>query len=105
MLKIFGRKGQSAVEYAMLAVIVIGALLTIQNYFKRGMQGRWRSSVDGIGEQYDPMQTTVDITQRTAGTTVTNIVTINATGGTETQRADTSSMTDTKTGTMRVDAF
>ena len=104
MLRIFGKQGQSALEYSMLVIIVIGALLAMQNYMKRGVQGRLRSSVDGVGEQYDPLQTTVDITQRVVGNTVTSITTQNATGGTETFRNDTSFMTETKTGSSRVDA-
>jgi uncharacterized protein (UPF0333 family) len=47
-------KGQSTLEYAILIIIIIGALLTIQAYIKRGLQGRTKSSADDIGEQYDP---------------------------------------------------
>lgn len=45
-------KGQSTLEYAVLIIIVIGALLSIQMYIKRGIQGRLRSSADDIGDQY-----------------------------------------------------
>ena len=45
-------KGQSTLEYAVLIIIVIGALLSIQVYIKRGIQGRLRSAADDIGEQY-----------------------------------------------------
>lgn len=48
------RQGQTTLEYAILVVIVIGALLTIQNYLKRGIQGRAKSSTDDMGSQYDP---------------------------------------------------
>ena len=34
------KRGQSTLEYAVLIVIIIGALLTIQVYIKRGVQGR-----------------------------------------------------------------
>ena len=46
------KRGQSTVEYAVLIVVVIAALLTIQNYVKRGVQGRLKSSADDIGDQY-----------------------------------------------------
>ena len=46
------RKAQSTLEYAVLIIIVIGALLSIQVYLKRGIQGRMRSSADDIGSQY-----------------------------------------------------
>ena len=45
-------KGQSTLEYAVLIIIVLGALLSIQVYIKRGIQGRLRSATDDIGEQY-----------------------------------------------------
>ena len=46
------RRGQSTLEYAVLATVIIGALLTIQVYIKRGVQGRLRSAADDIGDQY-----------------------------------------------------
>ena len=50
-------KGQSTLEYAVLIIIVIGALLSIQVYIKRGVQGRLKSAADDIGEQYSPGNT------------------------------------------------
>ena len=50
-------KGQSTIEYAILIIIIIGALLTIQVYLKRGVQGRGKSSADDIGEQFSPGNT------------------------------------------------
>ena len=52
-------KGQSTLEYAVLIIIVIGALLSIQVYIKRGVQGRLKSATDDIGEQYSPGNTNV----------------------------------------------
>ena len=46
------RRGQSTLEYAVLATVIIGALLTIQVYIKRGVQGRLKSAADDIGDQY-----------------------------------------------------
>ena len=46
------RKAQSTLEYAVLIIIVIGALLSIQTYIKRGVQGRMRQAADDIGDQY-----------------------------------------------------
>ena len=58
MLRTFNRhKGQSTVEYAVLTAIIIGALLTIQTYVKRGVQGRLKSSSDDIGDQFSPNNT------------------------------------------------
>jgi Flp pilus assembly pilin Flp len=46
------KRGQSVLEYAILMVIIIAALLTLQTYIKRGIQGRLRSATDDIGSQY-----------------------------------------------------
>lgn len=50
-------KGQSTMEYAILIIIIIGALLSIQVYIKRGVQGRLKSAADDIGEQFSPGNT------------------------------------------------
>ena len=52
-------KGQSTLEYAVLIIIVIGALLSIQVYIKRGIQGRLKSATDDIGDQYAPGNTNI----------------------------------------------
>src|ERR1039457_6290226 len=46
------KRGQSTLEYAVLIVVIIGALLTIQVYIKRGVQGRLKQASDDIGDQY-----------------------------------------------------
>ena len=45
-------KGQSTLEYAVLIIIIIGALLSIQVYIKRGLQGRLKQATDDIGDQF-----------------------------------------------------
>ena len=51
------KKAQSTLEYAVLIIIVIGALLTIQIYIKRGIQGRLKQATDDIGSQFSPGNT------------------------------------------------
>ena len=51
------KRGQSTLEYAVLIVVIIGALLTIQTYIKRGVQGRLKQASDDIGDQYSPDNT------------------------------------------------
>ena len=53
------QKGQSTLEYAILIIIIIGALLSIQVYIKRGIQGRLKSATDDIGVQFSPGNTNV----------------------------------------------
>jgi uncharacterized protein (UPF0333 family) len=62
-------KGQTTLEYIILIVIIIAALLTIQGYLKRGIQGRLRSSADDIGEQYESTATNHTRTTRVASVT------------------------------------
>ena len=81
------KRGQSTLEYAVLIVIIIGALLTIQVYIKRGVQGRLKSSADDIGDQYsDGNQNEVSQTNRftnseevyTTGQASTNLISDNS---------------------------
>ena len=54
MLRKLASKGQSTLEYAVLIVVIIAALIAMQVYLKRGVQGRMRESSDQIGEQFSP---------------------------------------------------
>ena len=51
------KRGQSTLEYAVLIVVIIGALLAVQTYIKRGVQGRLKSASDDIGDQFSPGNT------------------------------------------------
>ncbi len=53
-------RGQSTVEYAILIAVVVSALLAMQIYMKRGVQGKLRSATDDIGAQYVPGKTTAE---------------------------------------------
>jgi Flp pilus assembly pilin Flp len=55
------RKGNIAIEYAALIIILVSALLLMQTYIVRGFSGRWRSVGDafGFGRQYEPGVTQV----------------------------------------------
>ena len=60
MFKNFNKKkGQSTLEYAVLIVIIIAALLAMNQYIKRGLQGRLKSATDDIGDQFSPGNTNV----------------------------------------------
>ncbi len=60
-----GRKGQSTLEYAVLIIIIIAALIAIQTYIKRGVQGRLKSASDDIGDQFSPGNTNVIWAEKT----------------------------------------
>jgi len=57
------RKGQSTLEYAVLIIVIIGALISIQVYIKRGVQGRLKSASDDIGDQYSPGNTNIIVAE------------------------------------------
>ena len=63
------KRGQSTLEYAVLIVVIIGALLTIQVYIKRGVQGRLKSAADDIGDQYSDGN--MNLVKTTARNTIT----------------------------------
>lgn len=48
------RKGAYTVEYGILIVIMIAALVGISVYMKRAIIGKWREAADsiGFGRQY-----------------------------------------------------
>ena len=58
----WGIKGQSTLEYAIIIMVVIAALLTMNAYMKRGLQGKLRDASDQIGEQFSAQTTTWDYT-------------------------------------------
>ncbi|MFC1708476.1 hypothetical protein ACFL2J_00250 [Candidatus Omnitrophota bacterium] len=61
-------RGQSTLEYAILIVVVIMALIGIQAYLKRGIQGGMRGSADQIGDQFDPSALEGNIRTESGGT-------------------------------------
>lgn len=61
--QLYSRKGQSTGEYALVFAIILGAIIAMQAYVKRGMQGRLKEGTDymaretsglGAAYQYDP---------------------------------------------------
>ena len=58
-------RGQSTLEYVILAGFVVAALIAIGVYMKRGIQGRLRESTDQIGQQYSVEHTTSEYTTNT----------------------------------------
>jgi len=101
------RKGQTILEYTIIFIIILGVLIAMKDYIKRGIQGRWRSAADDFGDQYDPRFVNSIINQSSQANTISTITVVNQTGpggvpGLVTNRVDTSSSSETKTGYTQV---
>ena len=48
------KRGQSALEYALLIAVVIAALVAMNLYMKKGVQGKLKESTDQVGRQFSP---------------------------------------------------
>ena len=106
----FGRrKAQSTVEYVVLVTIILGVFVATGNYFKRGVQGRWKSAVDDLGEQYDPRVANGSVRQVLAANTLTVVETVfdslDGQNGIWTMRTDQTNSVETKSGRTTVGAF
>jgi len=93
------RKGQGTLEYAIIIVVVIGALIAMQWYMKGGYQGRLRASSDDMGDQFGPTTTsgTIVTTHDSSQTDVTTM----GTGATTT----THDQSQTRTGGETVEGL
>lgn len=54
-----GKIGQSTAEYAVVLALVVGAVVAMQIYVKRGIQGRMRNAVDHVSAAGDVGGTTL----------------------------------------------
>lgn len=68
-----GKKGQSALEYMVLIAIVVAALICMQSYVKRSIQGHVRNYADQVGDGnfYSPGLTTSNSVIEITSTEVT----------------------------------
>ena len=88
-------------RYTIIIIIVMAALLSIGNYFKRGLQGKWKSAVDGLGDQYDPRFGCTLISHGLTSNAKTTIVALgDAATGWWSSREDISNVTETRNGYM-----
>ncbi|MFA4888100.1 MAG: hypothetical protein WC628_00795 [Candidatus Omnitrophota bacterium] len=57
--KLFAKKAQTTLEYAILIGVIVAGLIAMQVYVKRGYQGKLRESADSMGQQFSPGETAV----------------------------------------------
>lgn len=67
------RKGQNFMEWTLVITCVVGALLGMQFYVKRALQGRLRAAGDQIGEQYEPGRMSGTLTKTITRASVTTM--------------------------------
>jgi uncharacterized protein (UPF0333 family) len=100
------RRGQSLLEYSILLVIIIAAFIVMQIYIKRGFQGRWKTTIDELGDQYDPNTTNSVFTYKMTQNSETHISVlddvVNGVTGYYTMRNDNSTMSESKDGILRI---
>ncbi|MGE0267836.1 MAG: hypothetical protein AB7S78_05220 [Candidatus Omnitrophota bacterium] len=99
------KKGQSAIEYSVLLIIIMGALLASSNYFKRGIQGRWKDSVDELADQYDPRTANTSVLHTLLSNTETTLFSIDTPLGLQTTRIDSTNSLDLRRGSIAVGAY
>lgn len=97
-------KGQSALEFTILLIIVMGVFIAMQFYVKRGIQGKWKSTLDDFGEQYDPRLTNANVVTKILSNSSTQIQVIPDVGGFWTKRTDNSNSVTTVNGSTAVGA-
>jgi Flp pilus assembly pilin Flp len=75
LLRLCNHKGQNTAEYAIVIALIIGAVIAMQTYVKRGLQGRMKDATDytatqtsdiGSTKQYEPyyLDSTFDTAQK-----------------------------------------
>jgi Flp pilus assembly pilin Flp len=77
-------RAQSMVEYALLLGVVSAALIAMQFYMKRGIQGAVKVSADQLGPQQGT-QVLIDFKKQSSASSVTNTA---ASGSIRTQRLE-----------------
>lgn len=99
MFSKLGKKAQTTAEYAVLIALVVGAVVAMQIYVKRGIQGRIKNVVDDVtlggaisgngsdiltGEQYEPYYVSSNATTAQSSNASENLQTggsVNRTSG------------------------
>jgi Flp pilus assembly pilin Flp len=104
------RRGQTIVEYTIIVIIILGVMIAMKDYIKRGIQGRWKSATDNFGSQYDPEHLNSDINYSTQVNAISIVQVINGNDNSQgtqqngqwTNRVDSSTSLETKAGYTQV---
>ena len=101
------KKGQTLVEYITIIIIVMGVFLAMGSYIKRGIQGRWKSVTDDLGDQYDPRVANGLIRHTLISNTSSEVIAVPFGGGGKnmSQRTDYSNVIEIKKGYTAVGSY
>ena len=105
------KKGQNVAEYAILIALVVGAIIAMQTFVKRGFQGRLKGAVDymvdqtntlGTEGQYEPyyQESEYTSTRDSSDEQYSNADTMKTTGDTDTSRTGSQETGYTPGGTV-----
>ena len=103
-------KGQTILEYTVVVIIILGVMVAMKDYVKRGIQGRWKSASDNFGDQYDPQYVNSNVMYATQVNSESIVTVENGTdsssgeqqAGQWTNRLDLSNSVETKTGFTQI---
>ena len=100
------QKGQTILEYTVIIIILLAVMVTMKDYVKRGIQGRWRSATDDLGDQYDPQYVNALTNYSTQVNSQSLVTVVNGSDGADqgqwTSRSDVSNTLESKTGFTQV---
>ena len=99
------KKAQTLIEYTILVIIVMAALLAIGSYIKRGLQGRWKVVTDELGDQYDPRYANSLIIRTISLNSQTEITTVDSVNGFWTLRKDYTNSYEDNVGDVRIGSY
>ena len=106
MNKLSHPKAQTLVEYIVLLTVVLGVFIAMQVYVKRSLQGRMKSFVDDLGEQYDPRVAGTDINHTISSITSTQVdAHEDGRGGILTTRTDRTNSNETVEGYTTIEGY
>ena len=60
-------KAQSTLEYVVLIAVVVGAILGVQQYVRRAVEGLGKQSADQIGEQWSSGDSAYNLQVKSGG--------------------------------------
>lgn len=92
------KKGQGTLEYAIIIVVVVAALIAMQWYIKGGYQGKLKQASDEMGEQYSPTHVSSTYTTTTTANQQENISGGSLNAGTKPTSTSNYTQNQTKAG-------